>query len=35
MMAREAAYKRHEISWDDIAKSNEVYDPKIDLNNLR
>lgn len=35
MMAREAAYKRLEVSWDDIMKSKEVYDPKIDLNKLK
>jgi predicted dehydrogenase len=35
MMAREAAYKRREITWDDIMKSKEVYDPKIDLNKLK
>jgi myo-inositol 2-dehydrogenase/D-chiro-inositol 1-dehydrogenase len=34
MMAREAAYQKRELSWDDIMKSNEIYDPKIDLNNL-
>jgi myo-inositol 2-dehydrogenase / D-chiro-inositol 1-dehydrogenase len=35
IMAREAAYKRHEVTWDDIIKSKEVYDPKIDLNKLK
>jgi predicted dehydrogenase len=35
MMAREAAYKKREITWDDIMKSKEVYDPKIDLNKLK
>ncbi len=35
MMAREAAYKRREVSWDDIMKAKEVYDPKIDLNKLK
>jgi predicted dehydrogenase len=34
IMAREAAYKKHEVSWDDILKSKEVYDPKIDLSKL-
>jgi hypothetical protein len=34
-MAREAAYKRREVSWDEIMKSKEVYDPKIDLNKLK
>jgi myo-inositol 2-dehydrogenase / D-chiro-inositol 1-dehydrogenase len=35
MMAREAAYKKREITWDEIMKSKEVYDPKIDLNKLK
>jgi myo-inositol 2-dehydrogenase / D-chiro-inositol 1-dehydrogenase len=35
MLAREAAYKRREITWDEIMKSKEVYDPKIDLNRLK
>ncbi len=35
MMAREAAYRKHEVTWEDIMKSQEVYDPKIDLNKLR
>jgi hypothetical protein len=35
IMARESAYKKHEVSWDDILKSKEVYDPKIDLNKLK
>jgi myo-inositol 2-dehydrogenase / D-chiro-inositol 1-dehydrogenase len=34
MMAREAAYTGREITWDEIMKSTEVYDPKIDLNKL-
>ncbi len=34
MMAREAAYKGHDVTWEDINKSTEVYDPKIDLNKL-
>lgn len=34
MMAREAAYKGHEVTWEEINKSTEVYDPKIDLNKL-
>jgi hypothetical protein len=34
-MAREAAYRKHEVTWEDIMKSKEVYDPKIDLNKLR
>ena len=34
MMAREAAYSRREVSWDDIMKSKEIYDPRIDLNKL-
>ncbi len=35
MMARAAAYKGHEVSWDELMKSTEVWDPKIDLNKLR
>jgi predicted dehydrogenase len=35
MMAREAAYRKHEVTWDDIMKSKEAYDPKIDLNKLK
>jgi myo-inositol 2-dehydrogenase/D-chiro-inositol 1-dehydrogenase len=35
MMARSAAYKGHEITWDEMMKSTEVWDPKIDLNKLR
>jgi len=35
VMAREAAYKRHEVTWDDIMKLREVYDPKIDLDKLK
>jgi myo-inositol 2-dehydrogenase / D-chiro-inositol 1-dehydrogenase len=35
MMAREAAYTRREVSWDDMMKSKEVYDPRIDLNKLK
>ena len=35
MMARTAAYKGHEISWDEMMKSTEVWDPKIDLTKLR
>src|SRR5579872_2405068 len=34
MMAREAAYKGHDVTWEEINKSTEVYDPKIDLNKL-
>jgi predicted dehydrogenase len=34
IMAREAAYTGREITWDEIMKSTEVYDPKIDLNKL-
>jgi len=34
IMARESAYKKHEVRWDDILKSKEVYDPKIDLKKL-
>jgi len=35
IMARESAYKKHEVSWDEILKSKDVYDPKIDLNKLK
>ena len=35
IMARTAAYKGHEVTWDEIMKSKEVYDPKIDLNKLK
>src|SRR5437764_1745809 len=35
MMARTAAYKGHEVTWDEIMKSTEVWDPKIDLTKLR
>ncbi|HTZ72586.1 MAG TPA: Gfo/Idh/MocA family oxidoreductase [Candidatus Aquilonibacter sp.] len=34
MMAREAAYTGHDVTWEEINKSTEVYDPHIDLNNL-
>ena len=34
IMAREAAYKNREITWDQVMKLKEVYDPKIDLNKL-
>jgi predicted dehydrogenase len=35
MMARSAAYKGHEVTWDEQIKSTEVWDSKIDLNKLR
>jgi myo-inositol 2-dehydrogenase/D-chiro-inositol 1-dehydrogenase len=35
IMAREAADKHHDVTWDEVMKSNEVYDPKIDLNKLK
>lgn len=35
MMARTAAYKGGEVTWDETLKSTEVWDPKIDLNKLR
>jgi predicted dehydrogenase len=35
MLGRTAAYTGHEVTWDDLLKSKEVYDPKIDLNKLR
>jgi predicted dehydrogenase len=34
MMARSAAYTGHEFTWDELMKSTEVWDPKIDLNKL-
>jgi myo-inositol 2-dehydrogenase / D-chiro-inositol 1-dehydrogenase len=34
MMARTAAYTGREVSWDELMKSHEVLDPKIDLNKL-
>lgn len=35
MMARTAAYTGREITWEELMKSNEVWDPKIDLSKLR
>jgi myo-inositol 2-dehydrogenase/D-chiro-inositol 1-dehydrogenase len=35
ILARTAAYKNHEITWDDIMKSSEVLEPGIDLDRLR
>ena len=35
MMARTAAYTGSEVSWDEILKSTDVWDAKIDLNKLR
>jgi myo-inositol 2-dehydrogenase/D-chiro-inositol 1-dehydrogenase len=35
ILARSAAYQGHELSWDELMKSTEVLDPKIDLNKLR
>jgi myo-inositol 2-dehydrogenase / D-chiro-inositol 1-dehydrogenase len=35
ILARTAAYKNHEITWDEIMKSSEVLEPGIDLNGLR
>jgi myo-inositol 2-dehydrogenase / D-chiro-inositol 1-dehydrogenase len=34
MMARTAAYKGREVTWEETLKSTEVWDPKIDLNKL-
>jgi len=34
ILARTAAYKGHEITWDEMMKSTDVLDPKIDLNKL-
>ena len=35
MMARTAAYKGRDVTWEETMKSTEVWDPKIDLNKLR
>jgi len=35
IMARTAAYIGREVTWDEMLKSTEVWDPKIDLNKLR
>src|SRR5438067_4770521 len=35
MMARTAAYTGREVTWDELMKSKEVWDSKIDLNKLR
>jgi myo-inositol 2-dehydrogenase/D-chiro-inositol 1-dehydrogenase len=35
MMARTAAYTGREVTWDEILKSTDVWDAKIDLNKLR
>ena len=35
MMARTAAYKGNEVTWEETMKCTEVWDPKIDLNKLR
>jgi len=35
MLARTAAYKGREVTWEETMKSSEVWDPKIDLNKLR
>ena len=34
MMARAAAYTGREVSWEELMKSKEAWDPKIDLNKL-
>ena len=34
MMARTAAYSGHEVTWDEIMQSKDVWDPKIDLDKL-
>ena len=34
MMARTAAYTGHEVSWEDTLKSTEVWDPKLDFENI-
>jgi len=35
MMARTAAYKGREVTWEETLKSRETWDPRIDLNKLR
>jgi len=35
MMARTAAYTGRDVTWDEMLKSTESWDPKIDLNKLR
>jgi myo-inositol 2-dehydrogenase/D-chiro-inositol 1-dehydrogenase len=35
ILARTAAYKNHEITWDEIMKSGEVLEPGIDLSKLK
>ncbi len=35
MMARSAAYVGREVTWDELMKSTEVFDPKLDLYKLR
>ena len=35
MLARTAAYKGREVTWEETMKSSEAWDPKIDLNKLR
>ena len=32
---RTAAYTGREVTWDELMKTKEVWDPKIDLNKLR
>jgi hypothetical protein len=34
MLGRQAAYSGKAITWDELMKSREVYDPKIDINKL-
>ena len=34
ILARTAAYTGREVTWDEILKSEEVFDPNIDLNKL-
>ena len=35
MMARTAAYTGHEVTWDELLKSTEVWDPRLNLDRLR
>ncbi len=35
VMARMAAYKGHEVTWEEMMKSKESWNAKIDLNKLK
>jgi hypothetical protein len=34
MLGRMAAFKRHEVTWDELLRSNEKYDAKLDFGKL-